>query len=174
MKIAEQVSLIVLALLPMLASAQCDELRGDPAARRNWQKKYRESFSEAADSRLIDADSVLIYYQYKNENQTTLGMECTYLLAEKYAQKELHKALKRLYRNLDAEDSAKFAKSQSTWALFYKREKEFVLSAYVGYANVTKYGNGTRILVERVVATYNIIKQRIIAVEDYIENTSGG
>jgi hypothetical protein len=42
----------------------------------------------------------------------------------------------------------------------------------MGYANFSKYGQGREIMIDRAARYYELIKERILAIEDYIFNTS--
>src|SRR5258705_3334954 len=93
----------------IMTLAQCEGLKGDKEGMNEWRKKYFEYFStDSTTTRLIKADSVLIFYLSNGENETNYGMPCCYYLAEKYAQVELKRNLKLLYKKLEKQDSIKF------------------------------------------------------------------
>jgi hypothetical protein len=152
--------------------AQC-ELKGNKEGMENWRGEYFNYFSlDSTISQVIKADSVLIFYFSNSENETNYGMPCCYYLAEEYAQLELKRNLKILYKNLDKEDSLTFSKAQIAWQQYYKAESGFMHSAFVGYANFSKYGQGREIMIDKASRIYQMVKDRILTVKYYIEMTT--
>ena len=163
----------VLFLTSLQTFAQCEGLKGDKEVMKNWRSAYFNYFSlDSTTSKVIKADSVLIFYLSNSENQTNYGMPCCYYLAENYAQIELRRNLKILYKKLEKEDSLSFYKAQKAWQLYYKSESDFINGAFVGYANFSKYGQGREVMIDDASRTYQMIKDRILTIKDYIEMTT--
>lgn len=159
----------VLILISFQSFAQC-VLKGNKEVQKSWRAEYFDYFSlDSTTTQVIQADSVLIFYFSNPENETNYGMPCCYYLAEEYAQLELKRNLKMLYKKLEKEDSLTFYKAQKAWQLYYKAESEFIRGAFVGYANFSKYGQGREVMIEDASRIYQMIKDRILIVKDYIE-----
>ena len=176
MKIILQPLKYFLASILILASfqtfAQC-VLKGNKEVLKNWRSEYFNYFSlDSTTTQVIKADSVLIFYFSNPENETNYGMPCCYYLAEEYAQLELKRNLKILYKKLEKEDSVNFSKAQKAWQLFYKTESAFIHSAFMGYANFSKYGQGREIMIDDAARIYQMIKDRILTIKQYIEVTT--
>lgn len=99
-------------------------------------------------------------------------MPCCYFLAKEYAQLELKRNLKILYKKLEKEDLLSFYKAQKAWQLYYKAEWEFIRGAFVGYTNFSKYGQGREVMIDDASRIYQMIKDRILTVKEYIEMTT--
>ena len=165
---------LVLTFSYALTFAQCEGLKGNKEGMKNWKQKYMEFWEIDSSFQFIAADSVLIYYITNEDNETnSSGISCCYYLADKFAQTELTDILKSLYSNLEKEDSLNFQKAQQAWQTYYENEWEFLRQAFVGYANLSKYGLGREAMIETVSRKYQIIKDRILMVESYIETASG-
>ncbi len=158
-------------LTSILTFAQC-ELKGDKEGMKQWRNKYYDYFSLDTTTELIKADSVLIFYLSNSENETNYGMPCCYFLAEKYAQIELKKTLKLLYKKLEKEDPINFNKAQKAWQVFYNNEWVFLKNAFIAYANFSKYGQGREIMIDNASRKYQMLKDRILTVKNYIETAT--
>ena len=162
----------VLTLISFQSFTQC-VLKGNKEAQKNWKAEYFDYFSlDSTTTQIIQADSVLIFYFSNPENETNYGMPCCYYLAEEYAQLELKRNLKILYKKLEKEDSLTFYKAQKAWQLYYRSESGFIQGAFVGYANFSKYGQGREVMIENASRIYQMIKDRILTVKYYIEMAS--
>jgi len=162
----------VLILISFQNSAQC-VLKGNKEVQKNWRSAYFDYFSlDSTTTQTILADSVLIFYFSNPENETNYGMPCCYYLAEEYAQLELKRNLKILYKKLEKEDSLTFYKAQKAWQLYYDAESGFIQGAFVGYANFSKYGQGREVMIGNASRIYQMIKDRILTVKNYIEMTT--
>ena len=84
----------------------------------------------------------------------------------------IKKKLKKLYKTLEKEDSLTFSRAQNAWQQYYKAESEFMHSAFVGYANFSKYGQGREIMIDKASRIYQMMKDRILTVKYYIEITT--
>jgi hypothetical protein len=165
-------SLFTLILISVVTAAQCD-LKGNKAILKTWKSEYYSYFN--ADSTtipLISADSVLIYYLSDSDNETNYAMPCCYYLAAKYAQIELRKNIRLLYKKLEKEDSISFSKAQRNWNTFYDAESDFIHGAFIAYTNFVKYGQGREIMIHDAARIYQMIKDRILTIKDYIELVS--
>ena len=162
----------ILVLTSSQTFAQCT-LKGNKEVLKNWRSAYFDYFTlDSATTQLIKADSVLIFYFSNSENETNYGMPCCYYLAEEYAQSELKRNLKILYKKLEKDDSINFSKAQKAWQLYYKTESGFIHAAFVGYANFSKYGQGREVMIDNASRIYQMIKDRILTIKYYIEMTT--
>jgi hypothetical protein len=161
-----------LTLASILTFAQCEGLKGNEEGMKLWKYKYYNYFSIDTTTALIKADSVLIYYLSNPDNETNYGMPCCYYLAEKYAQLELKRNLKILYKRLEKEDSINFSKAQQAWQIFYKAEWEFLCRAFIAYSNFSKYGLGRETMIYIASRKYQMIKDRILTIKSYIETAT--
>ena len=163
---------IPLILMSFQTFSQC-VLNGNKEVLKNWRYEYYNYFSlDSTTTQVIKADSVLIFYFSNSENETNYGMPCCYYLAEEYAQKELKRNLKILYKKLEKEDSLNFSKAQKAWQQYYKAESGFIHAAFMGYANFSKYGQGREIMIDDAARIYQMIKDRILTIKQYIEITT--
>ena len=163
---------IIVVLISSQTYAQC-VLKGNKDVLKNWRYEYFDYFSlDSTTTQVIKADSVLIFYFSNPENETNYGMPCCYYLAEEYAQLELKRNLKMLYKKLEKEDSITFYKAQKAWQQYYKAESDFIHGAFVGYANFSKYGQGREVMIDDASRIYQMIKDRILTVMYYIEITT--
>jgi len=162
----------ILTLTSILTQAQCEDLKGDKEGMKLWKAKYYTYFSIDTTTTLIKADSVLIYFLANPANETNYAMPCCYYLAEKYAQVELKRDLKILYKKLEKEDSISFSKAQQAWQVYYKAEWEFLRGAFIGYSNFSKYGLGRETMIDIASRKYQMIKDRILTIKSYIETAT--
>ena len=153
----------------LLIFAQCQDLKGNPEEMEHWKDNYRDYFSVDSSFLFIKADSILIFYFSNSENETNYGMPCCYFLAEKYAQKELAEIIRMLYKKLEKQDSINFRKAQQAWQVYYNKEWDFLKQAFISYANYSKYGQGREVMIETASRKYQMIKDRILIVNGYIE-----
>jgi hypothetical protein len=161
--------------ISVMTMAQCDGLKGNKAILNTWKSEYCNYFSvDSTTTQLISADSVLIYYLSDSSNDTNYGMPCCYYLAGKYAQIELRRNVKLLYKKLEKEDSISFSKAQGNWKTYYNAEVDFIKGAFIGYANFVKYGQGCEIMINDAARIYQMIKDRILTIKSYIELASQG
>ncbi|MBX3165700.1 MAG: hypothetical protein KF900_14585 [Bacteroidetes bacterium] len=158
--------------ISLMTYGQCEDLTGNPEEMKNWKSMYFEYFHLDSTSATIKADSVLIYYLSNSKNETNYGMPCCYFNAEKFANEELAERLKLLYSKLEKSDAENFKQSQSAWEKYYFLEWEFIRQAFVGYANVRKYGQGREIMIHNQARHYQMIKERIITINNYINIAS--
>jgi uncharacterized protein YecT (DUF1311 family) len=156
--------------LSFFAFSQCEDLKGNQEVNADWQAEYFRYFNlDFSANAIIKADSVLIYYLSNSDNETNYAMPCCYFLAEHFAQTELKENLTILYAKLEKEDSANLYNAQKAWQNFYDTEWTFIKTAFVGYANVSKYGQGREIMIEDASREYGMIKDRILTIKEYIE-----
>lgn len=161
-------------LISIVVAAQCD-LKGNKAILKTWKSGYYNYFNvDSTTTQLISADSVLIYYLSDSSNETNNAMACCYYLAEKYAEIELRKNIKLLYKKLEKEDSISFSKAQRNWKAYYDSEGDFIQGAFIAYANFVKYGQGREIMIDDAARIYQMIKDRILTIKNYIELASQG
>ena len=159
-------------LVTLLTFAQCEDLKGNPEGMKYWKNNFRDYFSVDSSFQFIKADSVLIFYFSNSKNETNYGMPCCYFLAEKYAQKELAENIRMLYKKLQKQDSIYFRKAQQAWQVYYNKEWEFLRQAFISYANYSKYGLGREVMIETASRKYQMIKDRILIINSYIETIS--
>ena len=157
-------------LLSFFAFAQCERLKGNQEVIADWKAEYFNYFSlDSSTNDVIKADSVLIYYLSNSDNETNYAMPCCYFLAEQFAQTELKENLTILYSKLEKEDSANLHVAQKEWQSFYDTEWTFIKTAFVGYANFSKYGQGREIMIDNASREYQMIKDRILTIKEYIQ-----
>jgi uncharacterized protein YecT (DUF1311 family) len=159
----------ILTLSSFLTFAQCENLEGNKEGMKNWKENYFNYFNIDTTSLVIKSDSVLIYYFSNKENETNYGMPCCYFVADKYAKTELDANLKLLYKKLEKQDSINFQKAQQAWQAYYDNEWEFLRQAFIAYANFSKYGQGREIMIATQSTKYQMIKDRILTIQSYIE-----
>ena len=159
----------LLITLSIQSFGQCENMIGDSTIRGNWKKSYVEYFRVDSNSQFIKADSVLISYFNNSDNETNYGMPCCYYLAEIFAQRELREKVKILNLYLEKEDLNNFTNTQKEWQKYYESEWEFLRNAFIAYSNLSKYGQGREIMIHNQSRRYNLIKDRILTIEDYIE-----
>lgn len=162
-------STLVSLFISVIVFGQCEDLTGNKDNISNWRSLYSDYFHLDSNVVTIKADSVLIYYFSNSKNETNYGMPCCYYLAEKYAQRELKDRLAFLYQKLVKTDVSNFKIAQENWQKYYESEWKFISEAFVGYSNVSTYGQGREIMIHNQAQHYQMIKDRIIAVEHYIE-----
>ena len=146
---------------------QCEDLHPDRANAKNWKKEYLDYFGSEVDTSWIKADSVLIGYM--SNSKTTMDMSCAYDKAEMFAQKELNSKIQILMKLLKVTDKSIFQKSEAIWLQFYKSESNFLNGTFTVYSNDNKYLLGTQENVKNPERKYNLIKQRIQSINEYIE-----
>lgn len=165
-------STFILTFISLISNAQCEDITGNNEGMKNWKEKYFEYFQSDSSKPLIKADSVLIYYFSNKENETNYGMPCSFYLGRIYAQKELKHYLNILYSKLEKQDSINFYTAQQAWQFYYNSELEFLSHAFIAYANRSKYGLGRETMIDNEARNYQIIKDRILTVESYIETAT--
>ena len=159
---------LLLTVFSINAFGQCEELHPDRANAKNWKRGYLDYFGSGVDTlSYIKADSVLI--GYISNSKTTMDMACSYYKAEMFAQKELNAKIKVLMKMLKTSDRSMFQRSQEIWLNFYKSESEFLNETFTVYSNDNKYLLGTQENVKNPERKYNMIKQRILSINEYVE-----
>lgn len=163
--------LAIASMFPsFFAYAQCEGLKGNEEVAADWKAEYYHYFSlDSSTNDVIKADSVLIYYLSNSDNETNYVMPCCYFLTEQFAQTELKENLAILYSKLEKEDSANLYVAQKAWQNFYDNERSFINTAFVGYANFSKYGQGREIMIHNAMREYQMIKDRILTVKEYMK-----
>ena len=83
----------------------------------------------------------------------------------------LNESYKQLILQLKPEDKENLKKSQREWLVFYNLEVNFINKAFRTYANFSKYETGMEQNIDNSYKIYNLKKDRVGLLIDYIKIT---